>query len=100
MNDPFATEPPTFAAQARTTGAAPVRLSVNGAVREVAAGTTLAAVVAELTGGNAPVGSADGRRAAGIAAALNEAVVPRGAWDRTPVRDGDRVEVLTAVQGG
>ncbi|AXE26044.1 thiamine biosynthesis protein ThiS [Streptomyces globosus] len=64
-------------------------ISVNGEPREVAAGTTLDAVVATLTA--AP---------SGVAAALNEAVVPRGQWPRTPVGDGDRIEVLTAVQGG
>ncbi|MER7761207.1 sulfur carrier protein ThiS [Streptomyces sp. NPDC097619] len=64
-------------------------ISVNGEPREVAAGTTLDAVVAGLT--SAP---------SGVAAALNETVVPRGRWPLTEVADGDRVEVLTAVQGG
>ncbi|MFF4579196.1 sulfur carrier protein ThiS [Streptomyces sp. NPDC001389] len=64
-------------------------ISVNGEPREVAAGTTLDTVVATLT--TAP---------SGVAAALNETVVPRGQWPRTAVGDGDRVEVLTAVQGG
>lgn len=64
-------------------------ISVNGEPREVAAGTTLDAVVAILTA--AP---------SGVAAALNETVVPRGQWPATPVGDGDRVEILTAVQGG
>ncbi|MGW5848517.1 sulfur carrier protein ThiS [Streptomyces sp. NPDC055254] len=64
-------------------------ISVNGEPREVVAGTTLDAVVATLTA--AP---------SGVAAALNETVVPRGQWPATPVGDGDRVEVLTAVQGG
>ncbi|MEV7595753.1 sulfur carrier protein ThiS, partial [Streptomyces sp. NPDC089922] len=36
----------------------------------------------------------------GVAAAVNEAVVPRSAWPVTMLGDGDRVEVLTAVQGG
>jgi sulfur carrier protein len=36
----------------------------------------------------------------GIAAAVNEAVVPRSRWAATLLRDGDRVEILTAVQGG
>jgi len=36
----------------------------------------------------------------GVAVALDEAVVPRGAWATTTVRPGDRVEVVTAVQGG
>ncbi|KPC96254.1 thiamine biosynthesis protein ThiS, partial [Streptomyces sp. NRRL F-6602] len=31
---------------------------------------------------------------------VNEAVVPRGAWTATVLGEGDRVEVLTAVQGG
>ncbi|MFB7181415.1 sulfur carrier protein ThiS [Streptomyces sp. NPDC056257] len=66
-----------------------VSVSVNGEPREVAAGTTLDAVVATLTA--AP---------SGVAAALNETVVPRGQWPATPVGDGDRVEILTAVQGG
>ncbi|MEU9145304.1 sulfur carrier protein ThiS [Streptomyces sp. NPDC048349] len=64
-------------------------ISVNGEPREIAAGTTLDAVVATLTA--AP---------SGVAAALNETVVPRGQWPATPVGDGDRVEILTAVQGG
>ncbi|MFD5509837.1 sulfur carrier protein ThiS [Streptomyces sp. NPDC059761] len=64
-------------------------ISVNGEPREIAAGTTLDAVVATLTA--AP---------SGVAAALNETVVPRGQWALTPVGEGDRVEVLTAVQGG
>ncbi|MCX4693776.1 sulfur carrier protein ThiS [Streptomyces sp. NPDC048255] len=64
-------------------------ISVNGEPLEIAAGTTLDAVVATLTA--AP---------SGVAAALNETVVPRGQWPATPVGEGDRVEILTAVQGG
>ncbi|MEV6315100.1 sulfur carrier protein ThiS [Streptomyces sp. NPDC051776] len=64
-------------------------VSVNGEPRDVPAGTTLDEVVATLT--TAP---------SGVAAALNETVVPRGQWAGTPLGDGDRVEVLTAVQGG
>ncbi|MHA3948375.1 sulfur carrier protein ThiS [Cellulomonas bogoriensis] len=36
----------------------------------------------------------------GVAVAVNDAVVPRGAWEQTLVHPDDRVEVLTAVQGG
>jgi sulfur carrier protein len=36
----------------------------------------------------------------GVAVAIDDAVVPRGAWGTTTVRPGDRVEVVTAVQGG
>jgi sulfur carrier protein len=37
--------------------------------------------------------------ASGCAVAVNGAVVPRSDWQRS-VAPGDRVEVLTAVQGG
>ncbi|MFF8928597.1 sulfur carrier protein ThiS [Streptomyces longwoodensis] len=66
-----------------------MRISVNGEPREVAPGTALDAVVRSLTA--AP---------SGVAAALNETVVPRAQWPATSLSDGDRVEVLTAVQGG
>lgn len=36
----------------------------------------------------------------GVAIAVDDAVVPRSAWGTTNVRPGDRVEVVTAVQGG
>ncbi|MFJ3144120.1 sulfur carrier protein ThiS [Streptomyces halstedii] len=66
-----------------------VSVSVNGERRAVAAGTTLEALVAGLTSAHS-----------GVAAAVNEAVVPRGRWAATTLAEGDRVEVLTAVQGG
>jgi len=37
---------------------------------------------------------------AGIAVAVNGEVVPRSAWSDHALRDGDRVEILTAAQGG
>ncbi|MFB7212336.1 sulfur carrier protein ThiS [Streptomyces sp. NPDC056255] len=70
-------------------GATPLSVSVNGEVRRLAGGTTLAALVATLTTAHS-----------GVAAAVNETVVPRGQWSATALLDGDRVEVLTAVQGG
>ncbi|MEO3763552.1 sulfur carrier protein ThiS [Streptomyces sp. B5E4] len=64
-------------------------ITVNGAPRRIAAGLTLDALVATLT--SAP---------RGVAAAVNEDVVPRGSWPTTTLGDGDRVEILTPVQGG
>ncbi|WP_328559983.1 sulfur carrier protein ThiS [Streptomyces coelicoflavus] len=66
-----------------------MNISVNGEPREVAPGTALDALVGTLTA--AP---------SGVAAALNETVVPRARWAATVLAAGDRVEVLTAVQGG
>jgi len=36
----------------------------------------------------------------GIAVAIGEAVVCRDDWARWPLREGDEVEIVTAVQGG
>ncbi|WP_432148163.1 sulfur carrier protein ThiS [Streptomyces sp. bgisy029] len=66
-----------------------VSVSVNGEPRTLDAGTALDRLVATLTA--AP---------SGVAAAVNESVVPRGQWAATMLGEGDRVEVLTAVQGG
>ncbi|HSV68099.1 MAG TPA: sulfur carrier protein ThiS [Mycobacteriales bacterium] len=72
---------------------------VNGEPRELAAGTTVDAVVAGLAAGT--VGDSGGGGAGcGVAVAVNDEVVPRRAWPMTILGDGDRVEVLTAVQGG
>ncbi|MGW2636250.1 sulfur carrier protein ThiS [Streptomyces sp. NPDC001348] len=66
-----------------------MNISVNGERREIAPGTALDTLVKSLT--TAP---------RGVAAALNETVVPRAQWPATALAEGDRVEVLTAVQGG
>jgi sulfur carrier protein len=36
----------------------------------------------------------------GIAVALNGAIVPRAAWPQTPLRPGDSIEIVRALQGG
>ncbi len=41
-----------------------------------------------------------GRDRRGIAVAINDEVVPRGSWAMSALADGDRVEILTAAQGG
>ncbi|MET9621339.1 MULTISPECIES: sulfur carrier protein ThiS [unclassified Streptomyces] len=66
-----------------------MNVSVNGEPRVLAGPLSLDVLVATLT--TAP---------AGVAAAVNEAVVPRSRWSATVLGEGDRVEVLTAVQGG
>ena len=66
-----------------------VQVKLNGEPRELPDGSTIAQAVAELTA--APTG---------VAAAVNGDVVPRNSWTVTFLRDGDQVEVVTAVQGG
>jgi sulfur carrier protein len=68
-----------------------VELIINGDRREFTDGTTVEAVVRDLTGTEIP---------GGIAVAVNDEVVRRAAWASSPLNQGDRVDVLTAVQGG
>jgi sulfur carrier protein len=66
-----------------------MRAVVNGETWELAEGATVADVLRRL-----------GAPETGVAVACRGAVVPRAAWPATPVRDGDEIDVLTAVQGG
>ena len=36
----------------------------------------------------------------GVAVALNRSILPRSVWKNSVLNDGDRVDALTAVQGG
>ncbi|GAA3231400.1 sulfur carrier protein ThiS [Oerskovia jenensis] len=70
---------------------------VNGDPYPLAAPTTVAALVATLLPGLA---ADTGDVPRGVAVAIDDAVLPRSTWGSTTLRDGDRVEVVTAVQGG
>jgi thiamine biosynthesis protein ThiS len=66
-----------------------VQVTVNGEPRTLAPGATVADLVTGL--GLGP------RR---IAVEVNRAVVPRAEYGRTPLADGDAVEVIHFVGGG
>lgn len=66
-----------------------MRLSVNGEAAEHAG--TIADLLTDWFGDPRPQG---------VAVAVNGEVVRRDDWSRRPLVDGDRVEVVTAVQGG
>jgi sulfur carrier protein len=68
-----------------------LNVTVNGDRRELPAGATVASVVASLPG--APEGR-------GVAVAVEGEVVPRTQWPHVELRDGAKVEVVVAVQGG
>jgi sulfur carrier protein len=65
------------------------QISVNGEARPLDAGMTVRDVVTSLNA-----------NPDGCAVAVNDAVVPRSDWPVRAVEPGDRIEVLTAVQGG
>lgn len=70
---------------------ATMNVTVNGSEKQFEQGTTLADLLRVL--------SIPPDRS-GIAVALNERVITRVDLGATLVRDGDRVEVIHAVQGG
>lgn len=65
-----------------------MKIEVNGEAHTVT-GTTVDEVLAELGWGSARV-----------ATALNGEFLPKSARDGTQLKDGDRLEVLAAMQGG
>ncbi len=62
---------------------------VNGQRWELPDGARLADVLGRL-----------GAPSAGVAVALNGAVVPRASWTATSLHSDARIDVFTAVQGG
>ena len=62
---------------------------MNGLGRTLSGAVTVAELVATVT-----------TQARGVAVAVNGEVVPRAGWPARTLRHGDRVEVLTATQGG
>jgi thiamine biosynthesis protein ThiS len=66
-----------------------MRIQLNGESREVAEVNTLVALIESL-----------GMKADRVAVELNGDIVQRGKWAETPVRDGDKLEVVHFVGGG
>lgn len=62
---------------------------INGEPVQLREGTSLRTLVAQRV-----------ERIEGVAVACNDAVVPRSEWAETYLRDGDRIEILVAAQGG
>jgi sulfur carrier protein len=66
-----------------------MNITVNGEVQALADGLTLAQLVTQRL-----------PSAKGVAAAVDGTVAPRAGWADVVLRDGQSVELLTAVQGG
>jgi sulfur carrier protein len=66
-----------------------MKLTVNGETEEWADRVTLAELVTTRL-----------RSDKGVAAAVDGAVAPRSTWAGLVLRDGQAIELLTAVQGG
>ncbi|PZF84483.1 sulfur carrier protein ThiS [Jiangella anatolica] len=70
-------------------------VTINGDVVAFDADATLGDVVLRTM--TKPDGTFSDR---GIAVAVNQIVVPRTDWAATPLRPDDKIEIITAVQGG
>jgi sulfur carrier protein len=70
-----------------------MRLNVNGEARDCAFGDLAALWRAETAELDLPSPK-------GFAIALNGAVIRRDAWATTALHEGDRVEIIRAMQGG
>ena len=66
-----------------------MRIELNGIERELADGTTVGELITAVIGTDR-----------GSAAVVEGSVVPRSAWTTQRLTDGQRVELITAVQGG
>lgn len=66
-----------------------MQLIVNGEDREFEGLTAISELIAAL--------SLDGRK---LAIERNLEIVPRSAYDRTPLYDGDRIEIVHFIGGG
>jgi sulfur carrier protein len=68
-----------------------VTIELNGERLELGEGASVAAAV-ERAGA--------GAEQRGVAVAVDGEVVPRSAWESTALSEGQRVEVVGAIQGG
>ncbi len=66
-----------------------IRVRLNGEEAEVASGSTIGQIVDRVV-----------RDRSRIAVERNREIVPRTSYDRTPVGEGDVIEVVSLVGGG
>jgi sulfur carrier protein len=66
-----------------------MNLTINGEIRALAPAETVAALVEQL-----------GMKSDRVAIELNREIVSREQWAQTPLKDGDRLEIVHFVGGG
>jgi sulfur carrier protein len=67
-------------------------VQINGQPQLVSRGDTVADALRRI--------GIDVDSARGIAVAVNDEVIHRDRWSATPLEEGDRMEIITARQGG
>lgn len=82
-------------------GTPALAVHLNGAPTELPARATVLDAVSRLLGRDLrPDGRTADGGSLGVAVAVDDAVVPRSRWAATALADGQRLEIVTAVQGG
>lgn len=66
-----------------------MKLTINGEDREFSPSLTVASLLAEL-----------GLKPDRVAVELNRDLLPRDRWNRTSLKDGDKLEIVHFVGGG
>ncbi len=66
-----------------------MRLLINGQEKEFPPLANVAALIDHL-----------GTKSDRVAVELNRDIIPRARWDATPLKDGDRLEIVHFVGGG
>ncbi len=66
-----------------------MKLQINGDERDFPAASTLADLIEALA-----------MKSDRVAVELNRDIVPRDRWPQTPLKDGDRLEIVHFVGGG
>jgi sulfur carrier protein len=69
-----------------------MKVTINGERQVVHTGLVLAELLRE--------NHIDPEQVRGVAVAVNEEVIPRRSWNDVAVQEGDRIEIVTAKQGG
>ena len=81
-----------------------ITIELNGTSRRATSGLTIRALVKAVSvdGDNSPTSNDTGvdDDFDGYAVAINDEIVPKSTWQTVTISDGDRIELLTAVQGG
>jgi thiamine biosynthesis protein ThiS len=66
-----------------------MNLTINGENRLLSPAATLGALIKQL-----------GMKSDRVAIELNREIIPREQWPQTPLKDGDRLEIVHFVGGG
>jgi sulfur carrier protein len=66
-----------------------MKININGKTKDIQDAASIATIVAQF-----------GKDSKKIIAEINGTIIPSSDWDKTPVKEGDSLELVTFVGGG